>query len=157
MAFQCLLPCFKVKVKGQGQMSRSKVKVKCLAHSVRYLGSACRVQQKHYDTWNSVQDLCVFVSNQGAFTIKSLPQRRSITFNFLSIITSFPSQNLGFFHFTIKEAVLLFILRCPCPPLHALCSTLSLKRSFTVTPSFLDVMTLQNLLRTDYLIALELF
>ncbi len=75
MAFQCLLPCFKVKVKGQGQMSRSKVKVKCLAHSVRYLGSACRVQQKHYDTWNTVQDLCVFVSNQETSAIKSCAQR----------------------------------------------------------------------------------
>ena len=25
-----------------------------------------------FDTWNTVQDLCVFVSNQGAFPIKSL-------------------------------------------------------------------------------------
>ena len=29
-------------------------------------------QQKHHDTWNTVKDLCVFVSNQGAFTIKDL-------------------------------------------------------------------------------------
>ena len=47
---------------GQGQRSRSmpKVKVKCLMHSGRYLGLACRVQQKHHDTWEySPRSLCV--------------------------------------------------------------------------------------------------
>ncbi len=56
-------------------------------------GSVClsvyaleNTQQKHHDIWNTVQDLCVFVSNQGAFAIKSLTQQ-SITFNVLCIIS----------------------------------------------------------------------
>ncbi len=64
-------------MKSQGQClrsrSKSKVKVKCLMRSGRYLSLACRVQQKPHDTWNTDQDLCVFVSNKGA--IKSLAQR----------------------------------------------------------------------------------
>ncbi len=51
-----------VKVKGQGQM--------CMLQRGRYLGLTFFLQQNHHDPWNTVQDLCVFVSNQGAFTIK---------------------------------------------------------------------------------------
>ncbi len=28
-------------------------------------------KENHQDTWNTVQDLCLFVSNQGMFTIKN--------------------------------------------------------------------------------------
>ncbi len=31
----------------------------------------CLFMQKHHDTWDTVQDLCVFVSNQGTFAIRT--------------------------------------------------------------------------------------
>ncbi len=37
------------------------------------LGLPC-AKENHHDTWNTVQDLCVFVSNQETFAIKSCAQ-----------------------------------------------------------------------------------
>ena len=44
-----------------------------------FYGSAFRVQQKYHDAWNTVQSLCVFVSNQGMFAV--IVVQWSITFN----------------------------------------------------------------------------
>ncbi len=39
------------------------------------------MQQKHYDIWNTVKDLCVFVNNQRAFTIKELRAKTCVTWS----------------------------------------------------------------------------
>ncbi len=39
-------------------------------------------KENHHDTWHTVQDLCVFVNNQGTFAIKSCVQRLR-AFNFV--------------------------------------------------------------------------
>ncbi len=41
----------------------------CMLQSGRYMGS-----ENHHDMWNIVQDLCMFVSNQETFAIKSSAQ-----------------------------------------------------------------------------------
>ncbi len=42
------------------------------------------MQHKHHDTWNTVKDLCVFVSNQSVLTIKDL---RATVESFLIVTT----------------------------------------------------------------------
>ncbi len=64
-----------VKVKGQGQIPRSRSEILHYAHAAEWsiyglgLPSA---KENHHDTWNTVQDLYVFVSNQVTFAIKEL-------------------------------------------------------------------------------------
>ena len=61
--------------------------------------------ENHHDTWNTVQDLCGFVSNQEMFAIKSCAQR-SGAFNILRT-RSVDSLDGRFFtsHFGICKSV----------------------------------------------------
>ncbi len=63
--------------------SRSKVKVNSQGQG-HYVHAAERSiyglvlpspKENYHDTWNAVQDLCVFVNNQGTFAIESCVQR----------------------------------------------------------------------------------
>ena len=49
-------------------------------------------KENHHNTWNTIQDLCVFVSNQEMFTINSCAQRLG-AFKLLNAI--FPTDGEG--------------------------------------------------------------
>ena len=67
-----------VKANGQGQIPRSRSGILHYAHpaewSIYGLG-LLSAKENHQDTWNTVQDFCVFVSNRETFAIKSCAQQ----------------------------------------------------------------------------------
>ena len=75
----------KVNAWGQGQSSRSRSNVwRCILHyacaakwSIYGLGLPS-AKENHRDTWNTVQDLCVFISNQDSLRSRTAHSGRGL-------------------------------------------------------------------------------
>ncbi len=67
-----------VKVVGQSSRSNDEncdLRYACGAEGSIYGLGLPSAKENHHDTWNTAQELCLFVSNQETFTIKSCAQR----------------------------------------------------------------------------------